>query len=1045
MFKRSTVSKGLLIVCVCLLLSGCILFQNIPKITSFRINQGTEETTNPAVTLDNACEGKPTEYLAAETADFSGAVWQAYSPNPSFSLSAALGVKQVFFKVRNAKGEQSAVVSDTIQLNAPPPQLIQFDINEGAATSPTRDVLLSHDCANAPEEYMASESASFDGASWETWIVAPPFTLSPGNGVKTIYMKLRNSGGGESETLSDTIELQEPPEASVVLYDNRNGAAVDGAPVVNTVITFNSAVYVARIATDHILAPAEETPGTLQLVRGEGAIYYGPWSMTPSDAPEGKAEGLWEVRPDICIPSGTYTVVDSKPESWSQNVQSGGKGFCLIEGAYLQSEFTSFGPPESTLEAYGMKIVAPEGTGPATFTLGLTAVDRSASINPFVVSHHYLITGLPDSPAFPLEIHIPLLGPVSGETYLVLSRYNGATGEAGGTAINMDFPVFLPASIESGMAHATINPSEAIKGVPFDPLANGEKIGINGEGFDRSVRVVTSGFSGLSANRHFMTHCIGEQLTISTNQTLEEAFSLLTQQGLAFPEDYLPIHIYVDDFNSVFHTILRNDPKETYGCFFSLTGAIYLNRELLMSTDAAIKEDMRATMIHELFHAFQEHYGSNPLWIDEAFAVWSEWLMCGGAYQPGVTGPKALDATARFPMNGLFNDTGTAVEAAAGGPSPQRHGYAASVFMRYLQEHDMESGAVGEFFSFLRSLSAFGEEGRAAFVHYLAGNELGEKWRTFTESMYGGQLDYCGGAQDMALNADREPIVINNAAETSKSIPMSLQNYSAQLKRIRLAYPNPAAVKPSNMVILGAENVEAGLWKLQSGQLTLQHTLGPGEAISWPNIDKAGPLNLVLLATNGDYIASPTFSLFVFPRDISQEWFTETIPEMIVLPIPPIQYYLKRAYTLTPLEPRAYFRPGFLSPTEFVWFIRGRLRFDFHGVITDLTGDYIVDNYYLDTEMPGVRTTHSITEMGFQIKFLDSAGQIIGEPSYSEGTDVKIEEQLPENTSTVVYEQINKTRQLITNMTTGQIFRDEIISWGQWGGLLGGAIKVVRE
>jgi len=84
-----------------------------PAVTSFAVNNGAASTTSQAVTLDNACTGGPTDYMASESADFSGAAWLAYSAAPSFTLSSGYGTKTVYFKVKSEAGE-SAAVSDEI-------------------------------------------------------------------------------------------------------------------------------------------------------------------------------------------------------------------------------------------------------------------------------------------------------------------------------------------------------------------------------------------------------------------------------------------------------------------------------------------------------------------------------------------------------------------------------------------------------------------------------------------------------------------------------------------------------------------------------------------------------------------------------------------------------------------------------------------------------------------------------------------------------------------------------------------------------------------
>ena len=40
---------------------------------------------------------------------------------------------------------------------------------------------------------------------------------------------------------------------------------------------------------------------------------------------------------------GTYTIVDSSPATWSQNSQSGGKGFAVVKGYFAGSAQTSVG------------------------------------------------------------------------------------------------------------------------------------------------------------------------------------------------------------------------------------------------------------------------------------------------------------------------------------------------------------------------------------------------------------------------------------------------------------------------------------------------------------------------------------------------------------------------------------------------------------------------------------------------------------------------------------------------------------------------------
>jgi formylglycine-generating enzyme required for sulfatase activity len=101
-------------------------FALLPVVTSFAINSDAAAATSPSATLDNTATNSPTEYMASESATFEGATWQSYVSTPTFSLSGGVGLRTVYFKVRNGAGE-SSVVSDTIFL-APDTVLISTGV-----------------------------------------------------------------------------------------------------------------------------------------------------------------------------------------------------------------------------------------------------------------------------------------------------------------------------------------------------------------------------------------------------------------------------------------------------------------------------------------------------------------------------------------------------------------------------------------------------------------------------------------------------------------------------------------------------------------------------------------------------------------------------------------------------------------------------------------------------------------------------------------------------------------------------------------------------
>lgn len=90
---------------------------SVLKVTSFKINNGSSNTTNRRVILNNTVEGRASEYRASSSQTFVGAYWKPYRSAPSFSLSEGNGTKTVYFQVRDSLKRVSIIVIDTILLN----------------------------------------------------------------------------------------------------------------------------------------------------------------------------------------------------------------------------------------------------------------------------------------------------------------------------------------------------------------------------------------------------------------------------------------------------------------------------------------------------------------------------------------------------------------------------------------------------------------------------------------------------------------------------------------------------------------------------------------------------------------------------------------------------------------------------------------------------------------------------------------------------------------------------------------------------------------
>jgi hypothetical protein len=82
--------------------------------------------------------------------------------------------------------------------------------------------------------YQVSESAVFAGATWQAWTGSPQsaaFTLSGGDGGKTVYARVRDAAGNESGSSSDTITLDEDVPAVSGVSINGGAAATNNTSV----------------------------------------------------------------------------------------------------------------------------------------------------------------------------------------------------------------------------------------------------------------------------------------------------------------------------------------------------------------------------------------------------------------------------------------------------------------------------------------------------------------------------------------------------------------------------------------------------------------------------------------------------------------------------------------------------------------------------------------------------------------------------------------------------------------------------------------------
>jgi len=84
-------------------------------------------------------------------------------------------------------------------------------VNNGESEALNRESSVEINFIGDATHYMVSENLSFEGSSWISFIGVSgdsiPFTLSEGNEIKNVYLKLKNSEGTETNIASESIIL----------------------------------------------------------------------------------------------------------------------------------------------------------------------------------------------------------------------------------------------------------------------------------------------------------------------------------------------------------------------------------------------------------------------------------------------------------------------------------------------------------------------------------------------------------------------------------------------------------------------------------------------------------------------------------------------------------------------------------------------------------------------------------------------------------------------------------------------------------------------
>ncbi len=305
--------------------SKSILLDRTGPSGSININSGVIYTDSPRVTLNlsgsDSVSGVDRMSFSVDNVNWSTP--EVYQAAKSFTLSSGDGKKTVYVKYFDRAGNVSTVYSKTITLDTRP-SAGEITINGGAAFVTQRLVSLTISTTN--ESIQAVEMRfSNNGTDWSSSDPVSPakeWTLTSGDGIKTVYVKFADASGNWSRPSWATIIFDTtPPKGSLNI---NSGATYTSSPTVQlnlSAIDLGGGVSQVSFSTDNLnwSAPeAYESSKAFSLPSGDGlkTVYVKYYDRVGNvSVVSSKAIAL-----DTAAPSGSIVINNGDPSTTSREV-----------------------------------------------------------------------------------------------------------------------------------------------------------------------------------------------------------------------------------------------------------------------------------------------------------------------------------------------------------------------------------------------------------------------------------------------------------------------------------------------------------------------------------------------------------------------------------------------------------------------------------------------------------------------------------------------------------------------------------------------------
>ena len=184
-----------------------------PSGITITINNGDSYTNATSITLTLTATDESNKKMRFKN-NASWSDWEDFGSSKSWTLRAVDGTRTVYYQVKDLAENLATAVTDTITLDTASPSNVTVTITGGGDTPTTYSnsisttlAITAADATSGLYQMLIGNDVTFTGSSWETYSTSKSWTLTSEDGVKTVYLKVKDAAGLIADVVSNSITL----------------------------------------------------------------------------------------------------------------------------------------------------------------------------------------------------------------------------------------------------------------------------------------------------------------------------------------------------------------------------------------------------------------------------------------------------------------------------------------------------------------------------------------------------------------------------------------------------------------------------------------------------------------------------------------------------------------------------------------------------------------------------------------------------------------------------------------------------------------------